>query len=176
MRAAVFEGVRKPLVVREMPDPSPAPDGALIRVEANGICRTDWHLWTGDWTWVGIQLPTPHVFGHEFCGVIEEVGPSVKSWKAGDRVPEPFSQGEGTCEWCRRGEQSLCVNYRILGEHTQGGFAEFVVAPAENLFRIPDGLDFTTAAAAPLPFLTAWRGLNTRGRLRRGELVQACAR
>ena len=74
MRAAVFEGVRKPLVVREMPDPTAAPDGAVIRVEANGICRTDWHLWTGDWTWVGIPLPTPHVFGHEFCGVIEEVG------------------------------------------------------------------------------------------------------
>ena len=94
MRAAVFEGVRKPLVVREMPDPTPAPDGALIRVEANGICRTDWHLWTGDWTWVGIQLPTPHVFGHEFCGVIEEVGPSVKNWKAGDRDKAEAQQAQ----------------------------------------------------------------------------------
>jgi len=97
MRAAVFEGVRKPLVVREMPDPTVAPDGVVVRVEANGICRTDWHLWTGDWTWVGVALPTPHVFGHEFCGVVEETGKDVKNWKAGDRVLVPFSQGDGTC-------------------------------------------------------------------------------
>ena len=55
MRAAVMEGIRKPLVVRDMPDPSPAPNGAVVRVEANGICRTDWHLWTGDWSMSAIR-------------------------------------------------------------------------------------------------------------------------
>ena len=70
MRAAVFEGVRQPLVVREMPDPTVAPDGVVMRVEANGICRTDWHLWTGDWTWGGLALPTPPVFGPSRSGDI----------------------------------------------------------------------------------------------------------
>jgi D-arabinose 1-dehydrogenase-like Zn-dependent alcohol dehydrogenase len=92
MRAAVMEALKQPLVVKDMPDPTLAPDGVVLRVEANGICRTDWHLWTGDWTWVGIQLPLPHVLGHEFCGVVEEVGPQVTRWKKGDRVVVPFSQ------------------------------------------------------------------------------------
>ena len=109
MRAAVFEAVRKPLVVRDMPDPQCPPNGAIVRVEANGICRTDWHLWTGDWTWVGVALQPPWVMGHEFCGVIEEVGPEVSQWKKGDRVLVPFSQGEGTCEWCRSGHHNTAT-------------------------------------------------------------------
>src|SRR6478736_562377 len=74
MKAAVMEGVRQPLVVREVDDPTPAPNGVVLRVEANGICRSDWHLWTGDWSWFGLAVPLPHVLGHEFCGVVEEVG------------------------------------------------------------------------------------------------------
>ena len=66
MKAAVMEAVRKPLVVREVPDPRPPAHGVVVRVEANGICRSDWHLWSGDWTWIGIGLPLPHVLGHEF--------------------------------------------------------------------------------------------------------------
>ncbi|MDX1579481.1 MAG: zinc-binding dehydrogenase, partial [Gemmatimonadota bacterium] len=77
----------------------------------------------------------------------------------------------GKCEWCRKGEESLCVDYRILGEHTQGGFAEYVAVPARNLYAIPDDYDAAAAAAAPLVFLTAWRGLVTRGRLGEGDSV-----
>jgi D-arabinose 1-dehydrogenase-like Zn-dependent alcohol dehydrogenase len=144
MRAAVFEGVRKPLVVREMPDPTVAPDGVIVRVEANGICRTDWHLWTGDWTWVGVALPTPHVFGHEFCGVIEETGKDVKNWKAGDRVLVPFSQGEGTCEWCRSGHQNVCDTPLVPGVAYWGGYGRRVAIPFAdvNLVRLPDGVAF----------------------------------
>jgi NADPH:quinone reductase-like Zn-dependent oxidoreductase len=75
------------------------------------------------------------------------------------------------CEWCRRGEQPLCVRFRILGEHTQGGLAEYVVVPARNLLAVPAGYPLERAAAAPLPFLTAWRGLVTRARLQPGETV-----
>ena len=173
MRAAVFEGVRKPLVVREMPDPTPGPDGALIRVEANGICRTDWHLWTGDWTWVGIQLPTPHVFGHEFCGVVEETGPNVTRWKKGDRVLVPFSQGEGTCEWCRTGHHNICDTPLVPGVAYWGGYGRLVAIPYAdvNLVRLPDGVPFVDAASMGCRYMTAFHGIVDQAQVRPGEWV-----
>src|SRR5205085_4150638 len=86
MKAAVMEGIRQPLVVREVPDPKPPEGGVVVRVEANGICRSDWHLWNGDWSWLGVGVALPHVLGHEFCGVVDEVGADVRRWKKGDRV------------------------------------------------------------------------------------------
>ncbi|MGH7504378.1 MAG: zinc-binding dehydrogenase, partial [Longimicrobiales bacterium] len=103
------------------------------------------------------------------AGVVETLGPGVDSVEPGDPVVVNPSLSCGACEWCLRGEQSLCVRFRIIGEHTQGGFAEFVAVPAANLYPIPTGFDFDRAAAAPLAFLTSWRGLITRGRLRPGE-------
>src|SRR2546423_1637905 len=70
MRAAVVEGLSKPLVVRTVADPECPPDGVIIRVGANGICRTDWHLWTGDWAWRGLAIEPPFVLGHEFSGTV----------------------------------------------------------------------------------------------------------
>ena len=171
MRAAVFEGVRQPLVVREMPDPTVAPDGVVIRVEANGICRTDWHLWTGDWTWVGIALPTPHVFGHEFCGVVEEVGKDVKNWKAGDRVLVPFSQGEGTCEWCRSGHQNICDTPLVPGVAYWGGYGRRVAIPFAdvNLVRLPEGVQFVDAASMGCRYMTAFHAIVDQAQVRPGE-------
>jgi alcohol dehydrogenase len=171
MRAAVFEGVRKPLVVREMPDPTVAPDGVIVRVEANGICRTDWHLWTGDWTWVGVALPTPHVFGHEFCGVIEETGKDVKNWKAGDRVLVPFSQGEGTCEWCRSGHQNVCDTPLVPGVAYWGGYGRRVAIPFAdvNLVRLPDGVQFVDAASMGCRYMTAFHAIVDQARVKPGE-------
>jgi NADPH:quinone reductase-like Zn-dependent oxidoreductase len=113
----------------------------------------------------------PHIGGSDVAGTVDALGDGVNEWSEGDRVVINPSLWCGECEWCRRGEEPLCVAYRILGEHTQGGFAEYVVAPARNLYRIPGDVPFETAAAAPLVFLTAWRGLVTRGRLREGESV-----
>ncbi len=81
MKAMVLTEIRKPLEVMEMPDPTLTPHGVIVRVEANGICRSDWHAWMGDWNWFGVNLELPHVLGHEFCGVIEEVGSEVRSFK-----------------------------------------------------------------------------------------------
>ena len=103
--------------------------------------------------------------------MVEEVGPEVEGVEVDARVVVNPSLWCGRCEWCKRGEEPLCVRYRILGEHTQGGFAEYVVVPAANLYPIPDDVPFEEAAAAPLVFLTAWRGLISRGRLRAGEDV-----
>jgi hypothetical protein len=93
MRAAVVEALNQPLVVRDVPDPEWPPDGAIVRVSANGICRTDWHLWSDDWRWRGLAIAPPFVLGHEFGGVIEEVGREVRSWKLGDRVIFPMNPG-----------------------------------------------------------------------------------
>ena len=74
MKAAVMEAVRKPLVVQDVQDPKCPPNGVIIRAEAEGVCRSDWHAWSGDWAWIGLVPPMPLVMGHEFCGVVEEVG------------------------------------------------------------------------------------------------------
>src|SRR5512138_2057690 len=97
MKAAVLEALRKPLQVREVQDPSCPPNGVIVKTAVEGICRCDWHFWSGDLAWMGITLLLPHVLGHEFCGVVEEVGPEVTGFKRGDRVLVPFSQGDGTC-------------------------------------------------------------------------------
>ena len=173
MRAAVMEGIRKPLVVRELPDPSPAPNGAVVRVEANGICRTDWHLWTGDWSWFGIQLPLPHVLGHEFCGVVEAVGRDVTRVKPGDRVLVPFSQGEGTCEWCRDGHHNICDTLLTPGVVYWGGFGRYVAVPFAdvNLVPLPERVGFVEAASMGCRFMTAFHGLVDQAAVRAGEWV-----
>jgi len=79
MKAAVLEALNKPLVVHNnWPDPKCGPQDAIVRVEANGICRSDWHIWVGDWGWIGLQPKLPQVIGHEFCGVLEEVGAELR--------------------------------------------------------------------------------------------------
>ncbi len=173
MRAAVMEGVRQPLVVREMPDPKPARDGVVVRVEANGICRSDWHLWTGDWSWIGIAVPFPHVGGHEFCGVVEEVGPDVARWQKGDRVLVPFSQGEGTCEWCRSGHQNICDSLLTPGFAYWGGFGRYVALPHAdvNLVSLPESVGFVDAASMGCRYMTSFHGLTDRAQVAAGEWV-----
>jgi len=87
MKAAVMEAVRKPLVVKDVPDPSCPTNGVIIRAEAEGVCRSDWHAWSGDWSWIGLVPPMPLVMGHEFCGVVEEVGKDSHNFKK--RRPRP---------------------------------------------------------------------------------------
>lgn len=102
-------------------------------------------------------------------GTIDAIGSAVSGWAAGERVVADPSITCLQCDACRRGETLLCRNYRILGEHLSGTFAEYYIVPAANLLRVPERIDDARAAAAPLTFLTAWRGLVTRGRLQSGE-------
>jgi D-arabinose 1-dehydrogenase-like Zn-dependent alcohol dehydrogenase len=171
MRAAVMEALRKPLVVQDMPDPSPESHGAVIRVEANGICRTDWHLWTGDWTWVGVQVQLPHVLGHEFCGVVEAVGKDVSRVKVGDRVLVPFSQGEGSCEWCRTGHHNICDTLLTPGVVYWGGYGRYVASPYvdTNLVPLPEGVAFVDAASMGCRYMTAFHGIVDQAQVRPGE-------
>jgi D-arabinose 1-dehydrogenase-like Zn-dependent alcohol dehydrogenase len=107
MKAAVLEEFQRPLVVRDVPDPAITAKGAVIRVEANGVCRSDWHAWMGDWDWLGVNIPLPHVLGHEMSGVVEDVGADVRGFNIGDHVIVPFSQGDGTCPMCQQGHQNI---------------------------------------------------------------------
>ncbi|MGD8298251.1 MAG: alcohol dehydrogenase catalytic domain-containing protein, partial [Desulfobacterales bacterium] len=101
MRAAVYEEFAKPLTIRNMADPTPPQNGVVIRVKANGLCRSDWHGWMGH----DPDIKLPHVPGHELAGVVESVGKDVVKWVNGDRVTLPFVCGCGVCSQCVSGNQ-----------------------------------------------------------------------
>ncbi len=173
MRAAVMEGIRQPLKVQEVKDPQLFANGAIVRVEANGICRSDWHAWTGDWSWFGLALSFPHVLGHEFCGVVEEVAPEVTRVKKGDRVLVPFSQGEGSCDWCRNGQAHLCDSRFTPGIAYWGGFGRYVAVPFAdvNLVPLPASVGFVEAASMGCRFMTSFHALVDRAKISAGEWV-----
>ena len=146
MKALVLEEYHR-LVVEEVPVPDIAPDEVLVRVKACGICGSDVHGIDGS---TGRRHP-PLIMGHEAAGLIEEAGPAVSGWKAGDRVTFDSTISCGACRHCRRGEINLCDDRRVLGvscaEYRQNGaFAEFVAVPARILYRLPDTLPFEEAA------------------------------
>ena len=170
MRAIGFYEHGGPEVIRilDIPQPTPAPDEVLIRVHYAALNRLD------DWVrrgWPGLNLALPHVLGSDMAGEIVALGSHVRGWNVGDRVVANPGIWCTRCEWCERGEHSLCVNYGLLGEHFPGVYAEYVTIPERNLVRVPEGFPLEKAAAAPLVYLTAWRMLFTRAGLRPGERV-----
>ena len=169
MRAVVFESFGGPLEVREVPEPVCPPHGAVIRVEATGVCRSDWHGWRGHDD--GIVLP--HVPGHELAGTVVEVGAGVRSWSAGDVVTVPFVCACGECGPCRAGEQQVCERQTQPGFTHWGSFADRVaISHADvNLVRLPEGMSPVTAAALGCRFATAYRAVTVHGRVRTGDRV-----
>ncbi len=169
MRAAIFHEHGGPDVIRieDVARPSPGPGEVLLEVRAAALNHLDLWLRRG----LPIQTTMPHIGGSDVTGTVRELGSAVTGIEPGTLVVVDPSLPCEQCEWCARGEQSVCIDYRILGEHTQGGFADFAVAPAANLYRVPEGYDPVRAAAAPLAYLTAWRALKTRARLQPGETV-----
>jgi NADPH:quinone reductase-like Zn-dependent oxidoreductase len=169
MRAAVFSEHGSAEVVRiaDVPVPEPGPGEVRLLVGAASLNHLDVWVRRG----LPIETTMPHIGGSDVAGVVDALGPGVSDVELNARVIADPSISCGECEWCAAGEEPLCDSYRIIGEHTQGGFAEYAIVPARNLYRIPDGYPMETAAAAPLVFLTAWRGLVGRGRLREGETV-----
>jgi NADPH:quinone reductase-like Zn-dependent oxidoreductase len=114
----------------------------------------------------------PHIVGADGAGVVESVGPNVTTVASGNRVMLNPGISDYSCEFCRAGEHSLCINYRLLGEHLPGTLAEFVTVPAHNVVRIPalsPDLTWSEAAAFSLVTLTAWRMVVTRAQLKGGE-------
>ena len=167
MRAAVLTGFRAPLEISDLPDPDCPDDGVILRVLACGVCRSDWHSWTG----ADPDVVLPHVPGHEYCGVVEETGPRVSRWRRGDRVIAPFILACGQCPACAAGNQTTCPSQIIPGFTHPGAFAERIaVARADhNLTALPATMDPALAAALGCRVTTAWHGLTGRAALRPGE-------
>ncbi|MCX7895053.1 MAG: zinc-binding dehydrogenase [Thermoanaerobaculum sp.] len=170
MRALYFEehGGLEQLRLGERPDPKAGEGEVLIRLQAAALNHLDLFVLRG---LPGVPIPLPHIGGADGAGVVVEVGPGVQTPKVGDEVV--FNPGIwcGACEFCRKGEHSLCVKYGIIGEHSDGTFAELVKVKAEACFPKPSHLSWEEAAAFPLTFLTAWRMLFTRAKLQAGETV-----
>ena len=139
-----------------------------VRVRAAALNRLDLFVLDG---LPGITITPDWVVGSDGAGVVDAVGPDVRDVAVGDRVLIQPGISDRTCEYCRAGEQSLCVSYKILGEHMPGTCAEFVVVPAPNVRRIASSVRWEVAAALPLAALTAWRMMVTRAAVREGDLV-----
>lgn len=174
MKAAVVEEIGKPLVMHSnWPDPECEATDAVIRVEANGICLTDYHIWHGGWPWLGIATHVPIVLGHEYCGVVEEVGSAVRGLRRGDRVFVPFNHSCGICEQCQAGHQNVCLDVRFPMFHYTGGFGQFakVARAAINVVQLPESISFEHAAAMGCRFMTSWHGVVDQAKVKAGEWV-----
>ena len=161
MRIAQMSDFRGPFQVTEVPVAEPGAQGAVIRVEASGVCRTDWHFWNHDLTWLGMEPALPANTGHEVGGIVEEVGPEVRSIRVGDRVTLPFHEVDGTCPQCRAGRHNLCDGLVIPGLQRRGGWAEYVTVSAAdvNCIKLPDEVDTLSAAALGCRYMTGYRAV-----------------
>ncbi|GAA2983425.1 zinc-dependent alcohol dehydrogenase family protein [Streptomyces fulvorobeus] len=169
MRAVVFEEFGQEARLREVPDPVPSAQGVVVRVEATGLCRSDWHGWMGH----DPDITLPHVPGHELAGVVEAVGAGVVNWRPGDRVTVPFVCACGRCEACAAGAQQVCERQTQPGFTHWGSFAEYVALEQAdvNLVALPQELSSATAAALGCRFATAFRAVAGQGRVAPGEWV-----
>ncbi len=168
MRAVQFSAYGATPTLVDLPPPSCPDDGAVIRVEATGVCRSDWHAWQGH-----DPVALPHVPGHEFAGVVVELGPAVVRRQVGERVTVPFVCGCGHCAYCLAGDAQVCPDQTQPGFTGPGSFAELVAVHAAdlNVVPLPEGLDAVTAASLGCRFATAFRALTTHGRVRRDDHV-----
>ncbi len=169
MKAAYYDQFQTPIRIETLPDPQVVDDGVIIKVKANGVCRSDWHGWMGH----DPDITLPHVPGHELAGVVVEVGKDVQKWHVGDRVTVPFCCGCGNCEQCRLGNEHICDNHFQPGFTHWGSFAELVcIHHADvNLVRLPEWLGFVEAAVLGCRFITAFRAVVQLGRVQPEEWV-----
>ncbi len=169
MKAIVFEKYQGPLAIQNVPDPTPKPDGVVIKVNATGLCRSDWHGWMGHDT----DIVLPHVPGHELAGEIVAIGSDVKNFKLGDRVTVPFVCGCGSCRECTSGNHQVCDHQFQPGFTHWGSFAEYVaIAYADtNLVLLPDEINDNTAAILGCRFITSYRAVVAQGQVRENQYV-----
>ena len=169
MRAVLYEAFGEAPSIRNVPDPSPSPEGVVVKVEATGLCRSDWHGWMGH----DPDIRLPHVPGHELAGTIAAVGARVTRWKEGDRVTVPFVAGCGRCFECASGNHQVCEHQFQPGFTAWGSFAEYVALDHAdiNLVRLPETMDFATAASLGCRFVTSFRAVVDQGRSTPGEWV-----
>jgi len=150
-------------VIEQLPDPVPRPDAVVLKVMASGVCLSDWHGWRGN----DPDIELPHVPGHELAGVVAAIGSEVSKWRVGDQVTVPFVGGCGRCPECHSGNHQVCDNQFQPGFTHWGSFAEYVAIHYAdvNLVRLPDDMDFQTAASLGCRFATSFRAIVDQGRV-----------
>jgi propanol-preferring alcohol dehydrogenase len=169
MKAAVLHAFKTPLTLEEVPQPEPAEDEVLIEVDVCGVCHSDLHVADGDWPQLASIVKKPLILGHELVGRVVKRGSAVESLQLGERVGVPWVQWTcGQCEFCREGNENLCVRQRITGVTTDGGYAEFAKAPASHAVKIPDALPSEQAAPLLCAGVTVHRALK-QARIRAGQ-------
>jgi alcohol dehydrogenase len=167
MRAVFYDQFARPPRVQQVADPAPADGGVVIKVEATGLCRSDWHGWMGH----DPDIVLPHVPGHELAGTVCAVGQHVIRWRVGDRVTVPFVCGCGHCQECESGNPQVCQNQFQPGFTAWGSFAEQVAINYAdmNLVALPEWLDSATAACLGCRFATSFRAVVDQGHVKAGE-------
>lgn len=169
MKAVYYEKFQGPVEVRDVPKPDAGAGSVVVKVEATGLCRSDWHGWMGH----DSDIRLPHVPGHELAGVVVKTGEGVKNWKPGDRVTVPFVGGCGHCPECNSGNHQVCDHQFQPGFTAWGSFAEFVeIQYADtNLVRLPNEMSFETAASLGCRFITSFRVVVDQGKVSAGQWV-----
>lgn len=170
MQAAVFNecGGPEKIHIADVPNPIPGEDEVLIQIKSSALNHFDLYVLGGP---DDGSYTFPFWGGADIAGVVVEASARNKTIKVGDRVlvnPDLYC---GTCEHCLAGEESMCVEFGIIGDTIPGGFAEYIAVKADDVFTIPDDFSFEEAAAVPLVFQTAWRAITTRAQIKPGEDV-----
>jgi alcohol dehydrogenase, propanol-preferring len=169
MKAAVLHELKHRLSIEEAAEPKPDASEVLIEVEGCGVCHSDLHVADGDWPQIVPITKVPLILGHEITGRVVEKGVSVDNLELGDRVGVPWVHWTcGECEFCREGNENLCGKQKITGVSVDGGYAEFVKAPASHALKIPDGLSFIEAAPLFCAGVTVYRALK-RAKIKPGQ-------
>ncbi len=168
MRAAIFHGPGRPLVVQEVPRPVPGPGDALVKVTACGFCHTDLHYLDHA---VSTAKAPPLVLGHEISGVVEELGPGSSARSVGDRVLVRSVLPCGNCEYCLSGNGNICPRLQMPGNHIDGGFAEYIRIPARDLVPLPTDLDLARSAVIADALTTPYHAVVHRARVQTGDWV-----
>ncbi|HXH03666.1 MAG TPA: zinc-binding dehydrogenase [Candidatus Competibacteraceae bacterium] len=170
MRAVYIQSHGQPdsIVIGERPTPEPGPGEVRVRIVAAAFNHVDLYMRDSG---AGITHELPLILGVDGTGIVDTVGPGVIDLGPGDRVVLYPARYCNFCEFCLRGDQMLCLGCKLIGEHSDGTFAEYVCMPAQNVHRIPEGLSFEAAAVLPTAYLTAWRMVMTQARVRPTETV-----
>ena len=169
MKSVIYRAFLERPEIEILPDPIPRADAVVLKVMASGVCLSDWHGWQGN----DPDIELPHVPGHELAGVVEAVGDAVTKWRVGDRVTVPFVGGCGKCPECHSGNQQVC-DYQFQPGFTHwGSFAEYVAIHYAdvNLVRLPEEMEFQTAASLGCRFATAFRAIVDQGRVSADQWV-----
>jgi len=167
MKAMVFHGSKKPLVLEDVPTPSIKEDELLIKVTACGVCHTDLH-------YIDHGVPTfkkpPLILGHEPSGIVSQVGKNVKNFKEGDRVLLPAVLTCGICEYCRSGRENICKSMVMFGNHINGAYGEYVVSPAKDTFHLPDAVPLEEGCIIADAISTPFHAIKNRANANPGDV------